>query len=106
VTKYDRAAQLWSVLVLAARTQQILSYRTVEQLTGIPKQGVGQALGPIQAYCKRSQLPPLTSLVVNEEKGLPGAGFTEAIDIFGAQARVFVFDWLRRKTPSPEDFKT
>ena len=106
MTKYERAAQFWSVLVLAARTQQVLSYDIVGRLTGIPRQGVGEFLGPIQDYCKRNDLPPLTSLVVNEETGLPGVGFTEATDIFGAQARAFVYDWFRRETPSPEDFKT
>jgi hypothetical protein len=74
--------------------------------TGFVRRAVGEFLGPIQEYCKRNDLPPLTSLVVNEKTGLPSAGFTEATDIFGAQARVFVFDWLGRKAPSPEDFKS
>lgn len=105
MTKYDRAAQLWSLLVLAARNRQILSYSIVEHLTGVPKQGVGAFLGPVQDYCKRHKLPPLTSLVVNEGTGLPSEGFTEATDIFGAQARVFVFDWFGTNAPSPEDFE-
>ncbi len=105
MTKHDRAAQFWSLLVLAARTQHVLSYDVMERLTGIPRRAVGDFLGPIQEYCKRNDLPPLTSLVVNEKTGLPSEGFTEATDIFGAQARVFVYDWLGRKPPSPEDFK-
>lgn len=105
MTKYDRAAQFWSVLVLAARTQQVLSYSMLEKLTGIPKPGVGEFLGPIQEYCKRNDLPPITSLVVNEKNGLPSSGFTQATDIFGAQARVFVFDWFSERTPTPEDFE-
>lgn len=105
MTREERAAQFWSLLVLAARTQQVLSYGLMERLTGIPKQAVGQILGPIQEYCKRNDFPPLTSLVVNERDGLPSAGFTEAKDIFGAQARVFVYDWLGHNAPSPEDFK-
>ena len=105
MTKHDRAAQYWSLLVLAARTQHVLSYDLMGRLTGIPRQGVGAFLGPIQEYCKRKDLPPLTSLVVNEKTGLPSEGFTEARDIFGAQARVFVYDWLGHGAPSPEDFK-
>jgi hypothetical protein len=104
MTKHDRAAQFWSVLVFAARTQHVLSYDLLERLTGIPRQAVGGFLGPVQDYCKRNNLPPLTSLVVNEKDGLPSEGFTEATDIFGAQARVFVYDWLGRKAPPPEDF--
>ena len=77
----------------------------MERLTGIPKHGVGNFLGPVQEYCKRNKLPPLTCLVVNEKNGLPSEGFTEAKDIFGAQARVFVYDWLGHKAPSPDDFR-
>ena len=106
MTKNERAAQLWPMLVLAARNQQILSYGIVEKLTGIPKQAVGDFLEPIQSYCKHKKLPPLTSLVVSEANGLPSEGFTEAVDIFGAQARVFVYDWFRQKAPSPEDFSS
>lgn len=106
MTKQDRAAQFWAVLVFAAKNQKIVSYDTMERLTGIPRQAVGQFLGPIQEYCKQNKLPPLTSLVVNEKDGLPSEGFTEATDIFGAQARVFVFDWMSRKAPAPEDFKS
>lgn len=102
MTKNDRAAQLWSILVLSARNQQILSYAIVERLTGIDRRGLGKILEPIQTYCRRHNLPPLTVLVVKEETGLPGSGFTEAAE--GAQARVFVFDWFKRKAPSPKDF--
>jgi hypothetical protein len=105
MTKHDRAAQFWFLLVFAARTQHVISYDLMERLTGIPRQGVGDFLGPIQEYCKRNGLPPLTLLVVNEKTGLPSEGFTGAKDIFGAQARVFVYDWLGHRAPPPEDFK-
>jgi hypothetical protein len=105
MTQHERAAQLWSLLVLAARTQQVLSYGMVERLTGIPRQGVGNFLGPIEHYCKRHKLPPLSSLVVNEQKGLPSAGFTKTIDAVGAQVQVFAFDWFSHETPSPQDFR-
>jgi hypothetical protein len=106
MTKNDRAAQMWSLLVLAARNQQILSYALVQKLTGIPKQGVGRFLDPIQSYCKRNKLPPLTSLIVNEVTGMPSHGFTEATEkeMLGAQARVFVYDWFSQNAPSTKDF--
>jgi hypothetical protein len=106
MTQNERAAQLWSILVLAARNQQILSYAMVEKLTGLDRRGVGDCLGPVQAYCKRYDLPPLTSIVVKQETGLPGIGFTAATtaDVLPAQGRVFVYDWLSRGAPSAEDF--
>ena len=104
MTTDERAAQLWSLLVLAARNQQILSYTMIQRLTGLPRQGVGRNLSPIQAYCKTHHLPPLTSIVVEQKTGLPGQGFTEgktAAELFCEQARVFVFDWFGEKVPFP-----
>jgi hypothetical protein len=105
MNQYQRAAQLWSLLVFAAQTQKILSYTMIENLTRLPKVGVGGFLSPIQDYCKHHELPPLTALVVNEDTGLPGGGFTGATDVFAAQSRVFVFNWFKHKSPTPEDFE-
>ena len=109
----ERALQLWSILVLAAHNQQILSYATLGKLTGLSKQGVGTFLAPIQHYCKNHDLPPLTILAISEVSGLPSKGFTEAKNddgltvgerVFCEQSRVFVYDWLKLKTPKPNDF--
>jgi hypothetical protein len=99
VKRDQSAAQLWSLLAFAARAQHILSYKTIEQLTGIPKQAQAWPLGSVQDYCNDRKFPPLTAIVVAEETGLPGKGFTEATGITddkvcAAQARVFVFNWL------------
>ncbi len=105
--KYQRASQLWSLLVLAARTQQVLSYRVVERLTGIDRRGVGGCLGPILHYCNKQNLPALTSIVLKEDTGLPGEGFTAVpvTDIFKEQARVFIYDWFSKPAPNTEDFR-
>jgi len=105
MTDNDRAAQVWSLLVFAAHDQKILSYGNVQQLTGIPQQAVCKFLVPIQKYCEHHQLPPLTSICVNERTGMPGESLMEAKEIFGAQARVFVYDWFARQAPTPEDFQ-
>jgi hypothetical protein len=105
VTNYERALQGWSILAFAARNQQILSYHTIEKLTGVPRLGVGQFLGPIQSYCRKHDLPPLTAIVIKEDTGLPSGGFTAATDIVCAQARVFVFDWLSKGAPTVEELE-
>jgi hypothetical protein len=51
--KYQRAVQLWPLLVLAAQHQLLLSYSTVEHLTGIPRVGLGKMLGTITHYCQK-----------------------------------------------------
>lgn len=108
MTNQQRAAQIWAVLVMAARTQQVLSYRIVGRLTGLPQHGVSQPLGPIMRYCIKHNMPPLTSIVINEQSGLPGDGLWEAespTEMFKAQARVFVFDWFKEDAPKPSDFE-
>lgn len=100
----DRAAQIWSVLALAAHNRQVLTYEMVAKLTGMPRVGLGQCLEPIQSYCLVHDLPPLTILVVSEKTGMPGVGFIAAHDIPTAQQNVFKNDWLAHGGPSPEKF--
>lgn len=100
----ERACQIWSVLALAARNRQVLTYDLVGQATGIARQGLGQLLEPIQSYCLLNDLPPLTVLVVSKESGLPSAGFTAADDYARAQLAVFEHNWLERGCPTAKQF--
>jgi hypothetical protein len=97
----ERAVQIWSVLSLAASNRQVLTYDILSKLTGVPRQGLGKVLEPIQSYCLLERLPPLSILVVNNS-GLPGAGFVAAQDIPREQLRVFSHGWLEQAVPSPE----
>ncbi len=56
-----RAAQIWSVLGLAARNRQILTYQMLGKLIGVPARGLGYLLEPIQSYCLLNELPPSLS---------------------------------------------
>ena len=104
MTRFERASQIWAVLAWAARNRQTLTYRQVGKLIGIPTAGLGQLLEPIQSYCLTQNLPPLTILVVQQETGLPGSGFTgaSAPEFARAQAEVFAKDWLEHGNPQPE----
>jgi hypothetical protein len=111
--KYQRAAQLWSLLVFAAQHQILLSYSTVEHLTGIPKAGVGKMLGTITHYCRKHDLPWLTFIVINEKDGQPGEGplpgarrkYGDDLNLHTMQSRVFVYDWFKQPAPKTDDFK-
>ena len=100
---FQRACQIWSVLSLAARNRQVLTYDIVGRLIGMPRQSLGSMLEPIQSFCILRRLPPQTILVVSEQTGLPGIGFTAAQDIPGQQQAVFAFDWLGHGCPSPQE---
>jgi hypothetical protein len=101
----ERATQIWSILALAAHNRQVLTYKMVYQLTGMAISGLGKCLEPIQSYCLVKGLPPLTILVVNQNTGLPGAGFVAAQDIPKTQLDVFAYDWLAHGAPKPEDLE-
>ncbi|MCG7539212.1 hypothetical protein [Pseudoalteromonas sp. OF7H-1] len=99
---HERAAQIWPVLSFAATNRQVLTYDIVGNLIGVPRFALAQLLEPIQSYCLMHNLPALTVLVVNKS-GEPGTGFIAAADVSKEQQKVFNFDWLKAKTPSPEE---
>jgi len=104
MTKYQRASQIWSVLSWAAKNRQTLTYSHLSKLIGVPTAGLGQLLEPIQSYCLRQTIPPLTILVVQQESGHPGVGFTGAnVDEYArAYMGVYRYDWLEHGNPQPE----
>jgi hypothetical protein len=103
MNKYQQAAQVWAVLVLAARNRQLLTYSTLEQATGIQKRHQGPILGLIVAYCKARHWPKLTSIVV-AKTGLPADKTDKPTVVPKKQIQVFEFNWLKRKAPSPQKF--
>jgi hypothetical protein len=102
---FQRACQIWSVLARAAHNRQVLTYEIVGKLIGMPPYALGRMLEPIQSYCLLHHLEPLTILVVGENTGLPGSGFTAAQDIPPRQQAVFAYNWLEHGCPSPHDFE-
>jgi hypothetical protein len=103
MTREQRAMQMWSILCLAAAHRQMLTYRIVENLTGLHRAGIGDCLRPVQQFCTEQQLPPLTCLVVSEEDGLPGEGcLTSSADLPKALLRVFGHNWQKTCSPSSE----
>ena len=102
MNREQRAAQLWSLLGLAATNRQILTYELVGKLTGFMTAGLGEMLSPIQQYCIEKKLPPLTAIVVAKQSGLPSVGFTAATDVPAAQMRVFEHHWTATQAPNEE----
>ena len=105
--QYQRSAQVWTALVMAAQAQRVIGYEQLARMTGLV---VGPALAPmldnIYNYCEQKGIPILTSLVISEKTGKPTHGVYKDVDISSAHRRVFVFDW-RSKTgvPSVKDFE-
>ncbi len=105
MTRFDRAMQVWSLLVFCAHRREVVTYGLLARLTGLPRNGLGKVLEPIQSFCILKQLPPLTSLVVEEGTGRPGDGFVASRDLAGAQSDTYAFPWLDRSFPTPDDLR-
>jgi hypothetical protein len=57
---------------------------------------------PIQQFCSEAGLPPLTSLVVNKNTGLPGEGFIGEANVPRDQSETFATNWLEIQAPTAE----
>ena len=104
MTSEQRAQQMWSVLVFAAREQKVVSYEMLSQMTGMANT-CGRELGHILAYCQHYKLPLLNLLAVRKDSGRPdddcGVSLT---DLPAQQARAFVYDWLSHDVRQFEKF--
>ena len=106
MTTYERAQQLWQVLISAAHNRQVLTYELAGDRIGLGPQALANHLGHIMRYCVRHGLPPLTVLIVKKTKGRPGDGLTAAPNPDADRERVFAHNWFKMKPPSADDFKS
>lgn len=110
MTKFERAAQIWSVLVAAAHNRQVLTYEILANMIGmgLPGKGAGtlsQPLRVIMDYCAANDLPPLTVLVVNKTSGQPGKGLKTTKDLHADRERVFNHKWHESRPPQVAEFE-
>lgn len=104
MTTFERALQIYQVLIGAAHNRQVLSYRIVGELVGLPQQGLAAHLGHIMRFCERNGLPPLTVVVVRTTSGEPGEGLTTVKDLNADREAVFSHPWYRMRPVNFEDF--
>lgn len=102
MNRSERAAQIWPLLVHSALHRQSVTYDLLGKLIGVPRQGLGQLLEPIQSLCILKSFPALTSLVIGQGTGVPGEGFIGAADVPAEQARVFSWSWLETAPPNAD----
>jgi len=102
--RFERAMQIWQILISAAHNRQILTYTIVADLIGMGAGTLSQTLGMIMRYCKRNNLPPLTSLVVNKNTGQLGEGLTTVMELNRDRERVFEYNWFAHPPVQIADF--
>lgn len=101
---------MWDLLVDLAKKKETAFYEDIrdriQQKFGIKYacQSIGFLLTPIQDHCMNTNLPPLTALIVNKGKGLPGIGFIAA-DLSVEQQfeeekkKIFGYHWENEESP-------
>jgi hypothetical protein len=108
MNRYQRAVQIWALLVVAATERKTYTYGQLAKLFGYDGAGtMGQFLAPIMFYCQQHKVPPLTVLVVNQDTELPGHGFEKGshLDLNGLRRTVYMHNWFAVPFPSETDFE-
>ena len=75
-TRPKRAQQIWLILVGLAHKRQTITYGGLAKLLKFKGAGtISSDLSPVMWLCIDQGLPPLTSIVVNQETGLPDRAY-------------------------------
>ena len=102
-----RALQAWQYLIARASNRQLVRYGELAKIMGYSdNRPLTPILGHIMYYCSQHDLLPLTVIVVNQD-GTPGEGFTETprTEFDSTRERVFDYPWFTVFPPSPLEFK-
>ena len=101
---------VWNILINLAKNHKTAFYENVRdnifENFGIrySNQYIGSLLSPIQDHCLENDKPPLTALIINKQKKLPGIGFIAA-DVSIRQQfeqlkqRIFNYNWDLEDSP-------
>ena len=105
MTRSERCAQVWQVLVSAAHNRQILTCKVLAAQIGMGPGTLSQPLDTVLVYCALKHLPPLTVLVVHSKTGRPAVGSGVEDVPEGKREAVFNHRWFERRVPSAEQLE-
>ena len=95
-----RAADVWSVLARSAEQSQTITYKELSNEISVHVRPLRYALELVQKYCLDNDLPHLTSIVVNSNSGLPGAGNLMDPSLLQEEySRVYSLNWSNLTNP-------
>jgi putative restriction endonuclease len=101
VNQEARACKTWQILVSLAPHGRLITYEELAKELGTHYRADRFVLEPIQDYCLKNGLPPLTILVVNKQTNKPGAGFTawSHDNLREGRTEVRNHDWSKESNP-------
>ena len=100
VNQHQRAAKAWEVLIKVAEKKDFIRYKELGDKIGIHHRTVRFVLAIIQDYCLEYKLPPLT-ILIGDENGMPGKGFTawDRDNISQGKKEVYNYNWSSIQNP-------
>ena len=102
----SRARSIWPVLSEIASKGELITYKKLANAINIHVRPLRFALEVVQDKCRDLNLPPLTSLVVNAQTGVPGSGNSIQLEDFqNALKTIYGFDWKSKSNPFIVDEK-
>ena len=102
-----RAQQAWQYLVAKASTRSLVRYQELADLMGYSDcRPIGVILGRIAYYCRENGLPSMTVIVV-DDSGKPGIGYTifKPREFDKAREAVFRYPWYSIQPPSVDELQ-
>src|SRR4051794_17271587 len=101
VNQYERAFRAWPVLTTAAADGTTVTYSGLASALGMHPRPLRYVLAVIQHWCLREKKPPLTILVVSQNRGEPGQGFIawDTNDLAEGYKQVYSFPWTELANP-------
>ena len=101
INQRARAAEAWSIISEQAKKKQAITYGQLADKMNVHPRVCRFFLGLIQDYCMNAGLPPLQSLVVYKQTGIPGEGYhaSSRSQISETHESVFALDWDNRRNP-------
>ncbi len=102
-----RALQIYLVLIGCAANRQTIPYTALAKRVGLlTPSWLPSSLSYLADWCLEEGLPPLTSLAIGDDTGMPGPGYPLPLESLAAQqSRAQKFDWYAVIPPSMQDLE-
>jgi hypothetical protein len=102
-----RALQIYLVLIGCAANRQTITYAKLSERLGLlTPSWLPPSLSYLADWCLHEGLPPLTSLALADDAGVPGPGYPLRLESLPAQqSRARRFDWYAIMPPTVADLE-
>jgi len=104
-TLCNRARQVWGILIGYAHRRQTITHGKLARLMADgPSYQMPQRLSAVALWCKANGLPDLTSIVLQEDVGVPGEGIPIG-SVSREQTRAYDTDWYGIEPPTANELE-